>query len=106
MNAASASAVNRDPLEPEIQTAALQLPVPTQIAERPRLPYTTTDAIFASWTPAASLQAERMNSIAFLTLSTALVISIYGYAMHGAEGVQLLTGLLTGWMKNGVPYLP
>lgn len=51
-------------------------------------------------------QAERMNSIAFLTLSTALVISIYGYAMHGAEGVQLLTGLLTGWMKNGVPYLP
>ncbi len=47
-------------------------------------------------------QIERMNSLVFLTLSAVLAISIYGYIMHGVENVRLLTGPLTGWMKNRV----
>lgn len=60
VNTASASAANRDPLEPEIQTAALQFPVPVQMEERPQ-PYETTDAIFAPWTPNVSLEPQTHN---------------------------------------------
>lgn len=71
VNTASASAANRDPLEPEIQTAALQFPVPAQMEERPNQPYETTDAIFAPWTPNVSLEPQTDNRSSVSVIASA-----------------------------------
>lgn len=58
VNATSASAANRDPMEPEIQTAALHIPGPLQTAERQNQSCTTSDAVFTPWIPNVSLELQ------------------------------------------------